>query len=294
MKRAVRSSLVAYAFILPCVFILVMMMLNPILQTARFSFSRIKLPLFKTSYNGFRNYLDLLERPELGQVALNTLVWTLSTMALRFVLGLWGAVVVNIPFRGRKVWQTLILLPWTVPSIVAANVWRWMLQGDFGLVTTTLQSLGLSGLARQWLSNPSTAMQSVMVAYAWAGFPFVMLMLLAGMQGIPEELYDAGRIDGADKIQLFRHITLPGLRSIIIVVLLLEMISGLNSFDFIFVMTGGGPGGVTEVLGLLIYRLGFSNLDFGAASAAAIVLMTIVMGGFLLYVPASARRRGGI
>ena len=293
MKRSVRASLLGYAFILPCLFILFAMMLNPILKTVIFSFSKIKLPQFHTTFNGFNNYHDLLARPEIGTVALNTVVWTLGTMILRFVLGMWGAIVVNTSFRGRRIWQTLILLPWTVPSIVATNIWRWMLQGDFGMVTSTLQSWGLSGLARHWLSDPTTAMQSVMVAYAWAGFPFVMLMLLAGMQAIPEEQYDAGKIDGADNIQLFLHITLPGLRSIIVVVLLLEMISGLNSFDFLFVMTGGGPGGVSEVLGLLIYRIGFSNLNFGVASAAAIILIAAVMGGFLFYVPASARQRGG-
>jgi multiple sugar transport system permease protein len=294
MKRKTRSNLVAYAFILPCVLILLAMMLSPTLQTLRFSFSRIKLPQFRTEFGGLSNYSAFLSRPELGRVVLNTLVWTAGAVVLRFGLGMWGALVVNRPFRGSKIWQSLILLPWTVPSIVAANIWRWMLQGDFGLVSSSLQNLGLGALSRPWLSDPSTAMPSVMVAYAWAGFPFVMLMLLAGMQGISEELYDAGKIDGANGYQLFRHITLPSLRPIIIVVVLLEIINGLNSFDFLFVMTGGGPGGVSEILGLMIYRLGFSNFDFGSASAAAVVLIGVVMGGFLLYVPASARHRGGI
>ena len=294
MKRATRTTLIAYAFILPCLLMLVALMLDPAIQTLRFSFSKVKLPGFGTSFVGAKNYADFLARPELGRVALNTVVWTVATVLLRFVLGMWGALVVNNAFRGKAIWQTLILLPWTVHSIVSANIWRWMLQGDFGMVNSTLKSWGLSGLSRLWLSDAATAMPSVMIAYAWAGFPFVMLMLLAGMQAIPEEIYDAGRIDGANKVQLFRHITLPGLRSVIVVVVLLEIINGLNSFDSLFVMTGGGPGGVSEILGLMIYRLGFSNFDFGVASAAAIVLIAVVMGGFLLYVPASAKQRGGI
>lgn len=270
------------------------MMVNPLFQTLRYSFSKIRLPKFETTFSGLANYKDFLARPELGRVLLNTLMWTIGSVTLRFLLGMWGALAVNVRFRGSRIWQTLILLPWTVPSIVGANLWRWILQGDFGLISTTMRAVGLEGLARNWLSEPTTALPAVLVAYAWSGFPFVMLMLLAGMQGIPEDLYEAGRIDGANSIDLFRHITLPSLRPIIIVVLLLETINGLNSFDFLFVMTGGGPGGVSEILGLMIYRLGFGSFNFGTASAAAVLLMAVVAVGALFYVPASARQRGGL
>jgi multiple sugar transport system permease protein len=269
------------------------MMLNPTLLTLQYSLSKVELPQFKTQFSGIKNFVTFLTQSDLGNVITNTIMWTFWTVVLRFGLGLWAALVVNTSMRGMRIWQTILLVPWTIPSIVAANIWRWMLQGDFGLVSTTLQSWGLGFLVKVWLADPATAMPSVIVAYAWAGFPFVMLMLLAGMKGIPDELYDAGKIDGCDTFQLFRHITLPGLRSVIVVVLLLEMINGLNSFDLLFVMTGGGPGGASEVLGLMIYRLGFNNFDFGTASAASVVLMAIVVSGFLVYVPAAARRRGG-
>ena len=136
-------------------------------------------------------------------------------------------------------------------------------------------------------------MFSVMIAYSWAGFSFVMVMLLAGMKSIPEEQYEAARMDGCTNGQLFRYITLPGIKSVITIVLILEMINGLNSFDLLFVMTGGGPGGASTILGILIYQLGFSNFDFGVASAASVTLLAIVVAGFLVYVPAAALRKGG-
>ena len=132
-----------------------------------------------------------------------------------------------------------------------------------------------------------------MIAYSWAGFSFVMVMLIAGMRGIPEEQYEAARMDGCNSSQLFRHITLPGLRSVIFIVLILEVINGLNSFDLLFVMTGGGPGGASTILGILIYQIGFTNFDFGVASAASMVLLAVVVSGFLVYVPATAIRKGG-
>lgn len=294
VKRTTRNNLLAYALVFPAVGILIAMMLNPVFQTFRYSFSKVRLPKFETTFSGFANYKDFLERPELGRVLLNTLLWTAGSVMLRFTLGMWGALAVNVRFKGRRIWQTMILLPWTVPSIVGANLWRWILQGDFGLVSSTLGAIGLDGLARNWLSDPATALPAVLVAYAWSGFPFVMLMLLAGMQGIPEDLYEAGRIDGASSVALFRHITLPSLKPIILVILLLETINGLNSFDFLFVMTGGGPGGVSEILGLMIYRLGFGSFNFGVASAAAVLLMAAVAIGALFYVPISAKQRGGM
>ncbi len=131
----------------------------------------------------------------------------------------------------------------------------------------------------------------MLTAYTWAGYPFVMIMLLAGMQGIPEDLYDAGKIDGASSTQAFLHITLPSLRNVIVILVLLEIISGFNSFDLLYVMTAGGPGGASEILGLFIYRLGFTNFDFAGASAVSMVLIVVAIVCFLLYVPASARKR---
>jgi multiple sugar transport system permease protein len=289
--RGLRRHTAAYLFVLPCATVLILMMYNPVVRTFVYSFSKVELPSFRTSWVGLSNFARVAATPAVPQVLWNTFVWVIGTIVFRFVLGFWAALALNTQVKGRLLLRTLALLPWTVPSIVAANTWRWMLQADIGLVNGFLKKWGLGALAFNWLGSQHTALGSVLAAYTWAGYPFVMIMLLAGMQAIPEDLYDAGKIDGANAVQSFFHITLPSLRNVVVILVILEVISGFNSFDLLYIMTAGGPGGASEILGLFIYRLGFTNFDFAGASAVSTVLIVIAVACFVLYVPASARRR---
>lgn len=293
LRNAFRKKAPVYLLILPCVILLVTMMVYPIYQTVRFSMSDVKLPTFELNFTGLDNFTRIFAKDEIPQVFKNTFVWVFGTIVFRFVLGFWAALTFNVQVRGGMVLRILCLLPWTVPSIVAANLWRWILQTDTGLLNGFLRANGMGHLAYNWLGDPNTALLSVLIAYTWAGFPFVMLMLLAGMQGIPKELYEAGKIDGANQWQLFRHITIPGLKGIILVILLLEVISGFNSFDMLMVLTGGGPGGASEILGLFIYRTGFVNFDFGGASAISFTLLTMAIVFFVFYGIANQKAKRG-
>ena len=204
MKRragVLRKYSVPYLFVLPCAAVLFVMMYNPVVRTFIYSFSKVELPSFRTTWVGTENIRRVFSLPAVPQVLWNTLVWVLGTIVSRFLLGFWAALSLNTDVKGRLLLRTLALLPWTVPSIVAANTWRWMLQADIGLVNGFLKKWGLDALALNWLGSPQTALGSVLTAYTWAGYPFVMIMLLAGMQGIPEDLYDAGKIDGASSAQ---------------------------------------------------------------------------------------------
>jgi multiple sugar transport system permease protein len=290
-KTVFQRWIPAYVFVLPCTAILLVMMVNPLLQTVIYGFSEVLLPRFDVKFIGAANFLRVFSRPEVPLVLSNTLVWVVGSVCVRFGLGFGSALLLNADIRNRRFFRTLALLPWTVPSIVSANTWRWIFQSDYGLFNGILRAVGLSSLAHTWLGDSATALPSVLIAYCWGGYPFVMLMLLAGMQGIPKELYDAARIDGANSAQSFRYVTLPGLKSVIFVVLVLEVISGFNSFDVLFTMTGGGPGGASEILGLFIYRLGFTNFDFAGASAVSVVLLAVAVLCFLLYAPGRTRRR---
>jgi multiple sugar transport system permease protein len=295
--RRLRRSLPAYIFILPCTLVLLLMMVTPVMRTFLYGFSEIILPQFETRFLGFDNFTRIFSRPEVPGVLRNTAIWIAGTVVLRFTLGFGAALVLNTEMRGQQVYRVLALLPWTVPSIVAANTWRWIFQSDYGLLNGFLNYVGLGNLSHAWLGDPLTALPAVLAAYTWAGYPFVMIMLLAGMQGIPKELYDAARIDGCRSAQTFRYVTLPGLKPIIFVILLLEIVSGFNSFDLLFTMTGGGPGGASEILGLFIYRLAFTNFDFAGSSAVSVVLISMAIVVFLFYGPASAKRRiqnGGV
>jgi multiple sugar transport system permease protein len=288
-RMARRRAITGNLFILPALLVLFVTMLYPIFYTATFSVSRVTLPTFETEFIGFDNFVRVFSRRDVGNVLRNTAIWVITGVTLQFALGFWAAMVLNARLPGIRIMRVLAMLPWTVPSIVAANLWRWLFQSDYGLLNNALRSVGLAEYARPWLANPDTALLSVMVANAWAGYPFVMLMLLAGLQGIPEQYYEAAKIDGANDVQLFRYITLPGLRSIIVVLLLLTVVFSLNAFDMLVTMTGGGPGGSSEILGLFIYRLAFTNFDFAGASAVGMTLLVIATVLFLVYAPSQLR-----
>jgi multiple sugar transport system permease protein len=291
--KPIRKHYVGVLFVLPCLVLLITMMVNPITQTFKFSVSHLTLPTFDTRFVGLDNFTRILSRADVSQVFANTAIWIVGSIFLKFVVGFWAALVMNANVRGIMAFRVMALLPWTVPSIVAANTWRWVFHSDYGLINGTLASWGLGQYAHLWLGDPTTALPAVILAYSWAGYPFVMLMLLAGMQGIPKEYYEAAQIDGANDWQLFRYITVPSLKAIIFIVLLLEFISGLNSFDMLYVMTAGGPGGASQILGILIYRLGFNNFDFAGASALSVILIVIVLLGFVFYAPTVMKGREG-
>ena len=211
----------------------------------------------------------------------NTILWTLGSVCLRMLMGMATALVMNSDVPGIKVLRVVVLIPWTVPSIVSASTWRWMFQGDFGVFNGMLKAWGFRSLS--FLADSSTAMPSILVAATWAGYPFVMMMILAAMQGLAKENFEAAYVDGANAFQRFWYITLPGIKPVLLIILALETINAINAFDMIFNMTGGGPGNATEIFGLFVYRLGFTNLDFASASAVSVVLILAALILFSIY-----------
>ncbi len=272
-----------YLLVTPAVVLIALMMVYPTVQTLWFSVNRVRLPTFQTTFVGLDNFIRILENPDTGPLVLRTAVWVFGIVVCRIALGLAAALVFNSKFP-TVVWlRMLVILPWTIPSVVGANLWRWILQTDSGVVNQTLRSWGLGDWAPNWLGSPDTAMISVIIAYTWAGFPFVMLLILARLQSIPSELYEAARIDGANRWQLFRHVTLPQLRTVLVVALILEIVSGLNSFDVLMIMTGGGPAKATQIWGIEIYKTGFGAFNLGVASALSVLMFVVVLAAFVVY-----------
>lgn len=286
-----KKSRTGMLFVLPCIVVIVLMMIVPIIQTIEYAFSEVTLPSFETEFIGTDNFEKVLGLKEFPVIVRNTLIWIIGSVVLRVALGFAAALVMDGQKRTTKFMRILALIPWTMPSIVSANAWRWMLQSDFGLINGMLESVGLDFLTRLWLSNAETALPTVLFTYAWAGFPFVMMMILAGLQGISQDQYESASIDGANKLQRFWYITVPSLKPVLIMVIVLEVISAINAFDLLFVLTGGGPGTSTEILGLLIYRLGFKNFDFAGASAASALLIIIALICFLVYAPTQLKKK---
>ncbi|HET6486921.1 MAG TPA: sugar ABC transporter permease, partial [Spirochaetia bacterium] len=213
--RAILYRLTPYSLVLPCAVVLIVMMIYPIVQILQFSFSKVTLPAFKTTFVGLANFLRVTRKAEFGSVALHTLIWTVVSLVLRFALGMGAALLVDSVPRGMRVVRVLGMLPWIMPSIVAANIWRWIYSTDYGFLNYALR-LFFPGATVNWLGDARLALGSVVFAFSWLGFPFVMLMLLAGLQGIPVEHKEAARVEGANGLQVFRHITIPFLRPVIL------------------------------------------------------------------------------
>ncbi|MBS7700760.1 MULTISPECIES: sugar ABC transporter permease [unclassified Chelatococcus] len=285
----------AYLLVAPAVVLIALMMIYPIVQTIYFSFSKVQLPALRTTFVGFDNFVRILNNPETGPLVRRTLVWIAGSVALKMTLGLVAALVFNAKVRGTVWMRVLVILPWAIPSVVGANLWRWIVQTDAGVLNQTLRSWGLESWALNWLGDPSTAMFTVIVAYSWGGFAFVMLLILARLQGLPEDINEAARVDGANWWQIFRYITLPSLSGVLAVALILEIVSGMNSFDTLMIMTGGGPANATRIWGIDIYKTGFTEFNLGGAAAQSVLMFAAVIVVFSVYGGVNSRiaRRQG-
>ena len=206
---------------------------------------------------------------------MHTVVYAAIALTFEFFIGLALALLLNAQMRGRSVIRAVLLLPMMLPAVVVGVVWRLMLNSNFGAVNGTLKGIGINADALTWTASPKLAMASVIVADVWQWTPFMFLILLAGLQAIPQEPYEAALIDGASAWQTFRHVTLPLLKPAILIALLLRTMDLLRVFDQIFILTEGGPGFATETVSLYIYRTAFRFSNFGYAAAMSFVLLLI-------------------
>ena len=221
---------------------------------------------------------------------LNSLIWVVSAVALQFLLGLGAALLLNRSFAWRGIARALVVVPWALPSVIIGLVWTWMLDFNLGLLNEVGVRLGLLSQPVAWLAQPNTAMCAVILAVVWQGFPFFAVTLLAGLQAIPAELYEAADLDGARTLATFRHVTLPGLAGVMATALLLRTIWVANSFDLILIMTGGGPGTATQTLPLHAFLTAWSGGDYGQGSALAVILTLILLGIVVIHLLRSHER----
>jgi multiple sugar transport system permease protein len=260
-------------FVLPGVLLLVLVLGFPAITSLSYSI-RPEQP-GTVSYT-LSNYSNLLKDPFFNRTFWNTAVFVFLSVASHMVLGLAVAMVLNTALPAKPLFRVVALLPWVVPDVVAGIIWKWMFDPIYGAVNDILLKIGFIDTPVEWLSNPTLALFSVILVNLWRGFPFVMLILLAGLQAIPRHLYEAAAIDGATKAQSFFHITIPGLKKMIVVALALDIVWEVRRFGLIQAMTRGGPGVLTEVLSTYTYKQYFQFFRFEYASAISVV-MTIVL-----------------
>lgn len=236
-----------------------------------------------TRFIGFDNFVAVAHDPVFWASLGRTALWIGITVPLQLLLGFVTALLLNQQFRWRTLARSLILIPWALPSVVIGLMWSWIYHPQVGLLNDLLLRVGLLNTAIPWLANPDTALYSIIAALVWQGFPFFAIMILAGLQTIPANLYEAAAIDGATTWQQFVEITLPGLKSVLVTAVMLRIIWVANSMDVIYVMTGGGPGYATHTLPLYAFKRTYSSMDFGYGSALAVTFALLLLGFILLY-----------
>ncbi len=232
---------------------------------------------------GLQNYAIALADPVFWSSLVNSLIWVIAAVSLQFALGLVTALLLNRRFAWRGLARALVVIPWALPSVIIGLIWTWMLDFNLGVLNEIGVRLGLLHAPIAWLAQPGTAMAAVILALIWQGFPFFAVTLLAGLQSIPEELYEAAALDGAGGVARFRHVTLPGLAGVIATALLLRMIWVANSLDLILVMTGGGPGTATQTLPLHAFLTAWTGGNYGQGAALAVILTLLLLGVVVVY-----------
>lgn len=292
-RQRYRHEIQAYAFLGPALFLLLALMVYPLGQVIRMSFFDITVRT--ETWAGVGNFVELLRSPLFWQVLWQTVLFTLGSVVFHLVLGMGLALLLHarIHLKIRNLFRGLLILPWMFAPTVAGMIWVLMLS-PFGVVNGFLTTIGIldPNQTVNWLGSPRTSLLSVTAMNIWRAFPFFMVMLLAGLQAIPEDVYEAADIDGTTPLQKFWFITIPALRGVILTIVLLDGIWTFRAFDPVYVMTGGGPVNSSQVLATSIYFNAFQKLRFGYASAEAVIMFLILFTFSVVYVRRAVREIG--
>ncbi|MHA7971867.1 carbohydrate ABC transporter permease [Rhizobium sp. CAU 1783] len=274
-----------YLYSAPALFLIVAVMLVPLVLGVSYAFRDIQLlNPFSGGFIGLDHFRALGRDDDFFRALKNTLWWTGASVFLQFVFGLILALLLDKPFRGRGLAQALVFLPWAVPSFLAGLNWAWLFNPVIGPLPHWLHALGILDAPNNILADPDLAMWGPIVANVWWGIPFFAITLLAALQAIPRDLYEAASIDGAGPVQRFMSITLPFLAPTIAITVLLRTVWISNFADLIIVMTNGGPADRTQIVASYIFTQAFKRLDFGYASAIALVLLVLLLAYSMLIV----------
>jgi multiple sugar transport system permease protein len=278
ISRRTREHLANYAYLVPAAVCLGGTVLFPILKAIQMSLYQNVLSRPQDyHFIGLGNYVRMIHDPIFWLTLKNSVVWVVFSVSIQFVLGFLGALLLNAEFKGRGFLRTLNLLPWIIPGVVVGLVWEYLYQPNYGPINDILRRVGLISVPIAWLSQPAFAMASVIFANIWRGIPFFTIMILAGLQAIPDEVYEAATVDGATVTQRFWNVTLPMLRPIIVVATATRIIWTFNYADLIFVMTAGGPANATQITSTYTLISAYTDLDFGYAATLSVVLLVIML-----------------
>lgn len=277
-------------FLVPGLLCLALVIVYPIAYNVYAAFTDANLMYPDVNFVGLENFQATLRDPLLGPVVLTSLVWTFGTVGGQLLVGLVAALALDRVVKGRTPIRLMLIVPWAFPTIVMAYSWRFMLDGTFGVINHLLMVLGLIDQPVSWISQPALAMPIVILVSVWHGFPFMTVTILSAMATIPDELYEAARIDGANYWQEVRFVTLPFIAPILLSVLTLRTIWTFNGFDLIFLMTGGGPVEATTTLPIYAFGVGWLRYDVGRMASISLFMILILAAIIAVYFLAFQRK----
>jgi multiple sugar transport system permease protein len=273
----------AVLIMLPGLALLIGIVLYPLIASLVTAFFKQSLVVPGRTFVGLGNVASVLQ-DDAWQLLRQTLIFAVGATLLPFVVGFALALALNTGIRGERVLRGVLLIPWLVPGVVVSFLWAWIFNANYGVANAILEGLGVIDSPQAWLSSPLWAMVALIIAKTWASFPWIMVMLLAGLQTVPAELHEAAVMDGAGAIRRFTAVTVPHLRPLMSIVLLLEFIWNFQHFDIIYVLTGGGPAGTTSTFATAVYETAFKGFDLGRASAIGLVWMVLLLLLVIVYV----------
>lgn len=289
-----RRNIFCYLMVAPALFLVLALGVYPMIDSLRLSvvqYDLMRIPTEGTPFVGLANFQEIFEDARFRQALVNTWMFVILAVGGVVILGLLVAQVLNLEFRGRGTLRSLVLVPWVIPPVVASAIWMWMYQPDRSPINQVLSALGLIETNIRFLTDASNTfgpisipMLAVTSVRIWGGIPFVTVMILAGLQSIPKDIYESAEIDGANTVQKFWHVTIPLLRPVLSILITLLVIGGLGHFEINYIMTGGGPANLTNILAVMAYQQAFTlfRFDLAAAMSTVILMMTGVIA--LIYI----------
>ena len=278
-----KKRLTPYCLIAPVLIFIIIVYGYPLLLTFKYSFQNVSLIGNDSTFVGFENFKNVLTNPKLYSTIILTFKWTLLTVFLKISISFIIALFLNGKIYIRKLNRFLVLIPWAIPQVVAAILWSWILDGQYGYLNYFLEQIGAISGPLSWLSDTSLAFISTAIVDAWMGIPLVTMMFLSALSNIPEPLYEAAKIDGANIFKRFIHITLPSIKTVFFIILNLTTIWTFNSFNVIYVLTKGGPMRATETIIIKIYEESIGKYNLGISSTLSVIVFVILTTLSLIY-----------
>lgn len=294
LTLSTRYGVLGALLIAPTVLIFTAVIVYPLVSAIYLSLFSIFTLTLQGDWVGLGNYGAILEGPTFWRAFGNNLIWTAGTLTLQIVFGVLVALLLNNQIWFRSLARSLVLFPYFVSTVVAVLVWRWLFNDLYGILNHLMLRAGLIDMPIDWLGKMPNAMASIIVVGGWKYFPFVVIAVLARLQTIPPQLYEAARVDGANAWSRFWDVTLPQLREVLTVIILLRTIWDFKEFDLIFLLTGGGPLNRTQTLPLVVYQQAFGLNQMGMAAAYSVLMMLVMLVFMAAYIIYTRRRREAV